>query len=58
MKIDTWWLSNHKMTVRVRTDANQRIMEAAPIVQKFRGQHLENLLRWMRRMSTTKVVKF
>jgi hypothetical protein len=54
----TWWLSNSRMTVRVRTDDNHVIVETAPIVRKFRGQPLENLTRWLRRMGDTKVVKF
>lgn len=55
-QIGTWRLSNHKMTVRVKTDANHKIIDAADIVRKFKGQHIERLVRWMQRMGTTDVM--
>lgn len=44
--IKCWWLSTEKMTVRVLTK-DSIIIEAAPIVKKFLGQPLENLIHWM-----------
>lgn len=41
------WLSTERMTVAVTTDDQGRITEAAPIVRKFVGQPLDNLIRWM-----------
>ena len=43
------WLSSNRMTVRVEVDQNQTIVWAAPIVSKFVGQSLRNLLVWMQR---------
>lgn len=40
------WVSCPKFTVLVETDAEDRITWAAPIVRKFRGQPLANLLAW------------
>ena len=40
------WVSCAKFTVEVETDANDKITRAAPIVRKFVGQPLGNLLRW------------
>lgn len=44
-----YWLSNVKMTVAVKTDENDNIVESAPIVRRFTGQNLENLAMWMNR---------
>lgn len=40
------WISCHLFTVRVVTDSDDRIIEAAPIVRRFVGQPLANLLGW------------
>jgi len=40
------WISCTAFTVRVVTDAQDKIVEAAPIVKKFLGQPIANLLRW------------
>jgi hypothetical protein len=40
------WVSCSKFTVQVNTDANDKIIWAAPIVRKFVGQPLANLLSW------------
>lgn len=42
-----WWVSSSKMTVGVTTTDELIIKETAPIVQKFVGQYLGDLLRWM-----------
>lgn len=42
-----WWVSSSKMTVGVITTDELIIKETAPIVQKFVGQYLGDLLRWM-----------
>lgn len=44
------WISCSKFTVLVETTPDEKIAMAAPIVFKFRGQPLENLLRWARRL--------
>lgn len=41
------WLSNERMTVAVVTDDQGRITDAAPVVRKFVGQHLDDLRAWM-----------
>jgi hypothetical protein len=42
------WISCLKFTVRVTTDDEGKIVKAAPLVRKFIGQPLANLLRWAR----------
>lgn len=46
-------LDNHRMTVKISTDEDERIVDAAPIVRRFIGQPLENLIRWMSRIGET-----
>lgn len=41
-----WWISNEKFTVMVEVDDKMNIIEAPPIVRKFIGQPIENLLSW------------
>jgi hypothetical protein len=36
------------MTVKVVTDKDGRIMDAAPIVSRFVGQQLGRLIEWMK----------
>ena len=47
MKVIVWWLSSPKMTVKVVVSREKRIVEVAPIVQKFVGQHISKLIGWM-----------
>lgn len=35
------------MTVLVVVDANGFIIDAAPIIQRFRGQHFDQLVGWI-----------
>ena len=42
-----WWLSSSKMTVAVCTVGEDRIYRTPPIVAKFKGQPLANLINWM-----------
>jgi hypothetical protein len=46
------------MTVMVKTAEGRRIVEAAPIVRKFVGQHLDDLVRWMDRKGGVDVMLF
>lgn len=49
--LDTWWVSWERgfqqFAVRVRTDPDGRIVEAAPLVRKFLGQKLKRLEQWV-----------
>lgn len=40
-----YWVSCPRFTIQVNT-VNSRIVRAAPIVRKFIGQPLDNLIRW------------
>jgi hypothetical protein len=40
------WISCTRFTVEVETDARGIVTKAAPIVRKFQGQPLVNLLKW------------
>ena len=42
-----FWLSSHKMTVRVVTNLSGKIVSTAPIVRRFINQPISNLLTWM-----------
>lgn len=41
-----YWLSSHRMTVGVSV-VSGLIHTTAPIVSKFKGQPLKNLINWM-----------
>ena len=43
------WLSTTRMTVGVGVDDRNIIRTTPPIVWKFRGQHINNLKRWLKR---------
>ncbi len=45
----TFWLSSKKMTVSVDTDKKGIIINSAPIVNVFRGQHINKLIGWMKK---------
>ena len=51
------WLSSKAMTVQVDHDDDNVIIEAAPIVRKFRGQPMLALINWMRRQGGFKMVE-
>lgn len=41
----TWWVSCPSWTAAVKTSGGQ-IIASAPIVRKFKGQPMLNLLKW------------
>lgn len=43
-----FWYSSKKMTVHVTTNEGGVVVETAPIVRKFIGQHANKLARWMK----------
>jgi len=47
-------VSNEKLSVLVKI-RNGKIIDAAPVVQVFIGQPLDNLAAWMRKMGETTV---
>lgn len=51
-----WWLSCNKFTVQVNTQYDI-IVEAAPIVARFKYQPLENLKQWMRKFGGCKMAR-
>lgn len=46
--MNSYWVSCRDFTVRVDVDDAGVIRQAAPIVRKFIGQPLSNLLTWKR----------
>jgi hypothetical protein len=42
-----WWLSTERMSVSVAIDEDDVIVDAPPIVRKFIGQPITNLMRWL-----------
>lgn len=55
IRVGTWWLSNEQMTIKIKTDAVGDIRVAAPIVRRFIGQPLNNLVQWMKNMGKTTI---
>lgn len=54
----THWLSSNYMTVGVAVDPDTgKIIDAAPIVRKFVGQPLRNLINWMSRQGGLRIVE-
>lgn len=47
--LEVYWVSTQRWTVRVATEADGRIVEAAPLVRKFIGQPLSHLIDFARR---------
>jgi len=47
--IRSFWLSSNKMTVGVDTDKKGIIIKGAPITRKFKGQHIKDLVKWMKK---------
>lgn len=51
-----WWLSSTSMTLGVKTEGGV-IVKAPPIIKKFIGQPLRNLVHWMKRQGGFKIAK-
>jgi len=47
-----WRISNRAFTVWVKTK-NGKIVDSAPVVRKFQGQHFKNFMKWMRGFGKT-----
>jgi hypothetical protein len=47
-------LSNERFTV-MATERNGKIIDAAPLIRKFVGQPMQNLIAWMNSISPTDV---
>ena len=45
-----YWVSTKKMTIYVRTNKENLIVECAPIIRKFKGQSFKNLLNWLHKL--------
>ncbi len=43
----TIWISNKKFTCQVESDKNNCIVNPAPILKKFAGQHVNALVCWL-----------
>lgn len=52
----TYWMSTHKMTVGVTTNADGVIVSTPPIVAKFKWQHIDNLRAWLVRQGGYKEI--
>ena len=44
-----WYFSSKKMTVWVQSDERDIVTDCAPVVSKFKRQHIRNLADWMRK---------
>jgi len=49
MPLTSWWLSTERMTVLVDVDDSDMVVRGPPIVRKFVGQPLTNLVRWLQK---------
>lgn len=45
-----WWFRCNKMTIYCESNDQDIIVLAAPIVSKFIGQHIKNLVGWMKKL--------
>jgi len=54
----SYWLSSNKMTVIVDIDDDGIIVYGSPIVRKFLGQPLLNLIGWMERQGGLLLYKY
>jgi hypothetical protein len=45
----SFWLSSKKMTISVDTNRKGIIVDGASIVRVFRGQHINKLIKWMKK---------
>jgi len=46
-----WWMSCRRFTCLVVSDKNDRVAKgSAAIVGRFRGQHIKNLVKWMKKL--------
>jgi hypothetical protein len=52
-----WWVSSEEMSFSVTTVDN-KIIDSAPIGQKFIGQHLIKLLNWMKKQGGLRVHQY
>lgn len=52
-----WWLSSSRMTVGVQV-IDGIITDGAPIIQRFVGQPLGNLIGWMKKQGNFRIHKF
>lgn len=50
-----YWISCAKWTSRVVVDETGVIVKTAPVVRRFIGQPVENLLRWAARIGGLRV---
>ena len=50
-----YWLSSPSMTVMVYTDEDNIITITPAIVKKFKGQHIDNLIKWMKKQGNLKI---
>jgi len=47
--LETYWISTERWTVKVVTEADGNIVDAAPLVRKFIGQPFKHLKEWAER---------
>ena len=48
--MQTWWLTNASMTVRVTVNERGIVVDAAPVVRRFTGQPFRSLCVWMNKL--------
>ena len=52
-----YWLSTPKMTVAVTVDENNIVKGEAPVIRKFTGQSLDNLLNWLKKQGQVEMME-
>ena len=55
MKLGTWWLSNHRFTIKVTTDDKGDVIDAAPVAERFIGGRFEAVCKWMQKIGVTDI---
>ena len=53
----TYWVSSKKMTISIDVNSENVITATPPIAQVFKGQPLDNLIKWMKKQGGFKIKK-
>ena len=48
--VKLYWLSNKFMTIGAYVNNDSIVVTVPPVAKVFRGQNIDNLIRWMKKM--------
>lgn len=53
--ITWWWVRGTFFTCGIATDENGVIVQTAPVLKRFRGQHWNRLMKWQHVLEVRKI---